>query len=301
MSCVTYTFIIPHNNSKKLLSRCLASIPHRKDIEIIVVDDNSREEERPQQEREDEQILYIDAANSKGAGRARNEGMKIAKGRWLVFADCDDFFNKGFMNVLDQYKDSNKDVVYYNADYVDSKTLMPIIKHPIPALNYFERYNGSKYSEDCVKYKIHAPWAKMVRRQFICEYHISFEEIPKGNDVFFTFQIGYFSKKIAIEKKKLYVYTYNSNSLSNKKKDYITYIGVLKRIFKRNEFYYYIGYKKWKDSIVKFWLKILKKDGVIVFFQTLLYYFKNHSAISNQKYYYVNTINSIKNLSNEKN
>ena len=118
MSCVTYTFIIPHNNSKKLLSRCLASIPHRKDIEIIVVDDNSREEEKPKQEREDEQILYIDAANSKGAGRARNEGMKIAKGRWLVFADCDDFFNKGFMDVLDQYKDSNKDVVYYNADYV---------------------------------------------------------------------------------------------------------------------------------------------------------------------------------------
>lgn len=304
MSGISYSFIIPHHNSKKLLTRCLASIPHRNDIEIIVIDDNSKDEEKPKKEREDEQIIYIDAVHTKGAGRARNEGIRIARGVWIVFADSDDFFHDGFMNVLDQYKDSEYEVVYYSADYVDSQTLKPVTKHPIPALTYFDKYDGSRYSEDCVKYKVHAPWAKMVKREFIYKYRISFEEIPKGNDVFFTFQIGFYSKNIAIEKKKLYMYTYNSTSLSNKKRNYNTYIGILKRIFKRNEFYYYIGYEKWKEPIFKFWLKIIKNDGVTVLFQTLLAYFKNHSSISNQKYFYVNTIKSKSNnttLSNEKN
>lgn len=37
----TYTIIIPHRNIPKLLQRCLDSIPHRDDLHIIVVDDNS--------------------------------------------------------------------------------------------------------------------------------------------------------------------------------------------------------------------------------------------------------------------
>ena len=43
MSSITkkYSVIIPHKNTPELLQRCLASIPKRVDIQVIVVDDNS--------------------------------------------------------------------------------------------------------------------------------------------------------------------------------------------------------------------------------------------------------------------
>ena len=110
----TYTFIIPHHNSPELLNRCLDSIPQRGDIQIIVVDDNSAEDKRPYIERDDVEVIYIDAEHTKGAGRARNYGLKAAKGKWLLFADCDDFYNAGFLEVLDQYKDKNIDMLFFS-------------------------------------------------------------------------------------------------------------------------------------------------------------------------------------------
>ena len=42
---INYSIIIPHKNSTVLLERCLKSIPCRKDVQVIVVDDNSENQE----------------------------------------------------------------------------------------------------------------------------------------------------------------------------------------------------------------------------------------------------------------
>ena len=114
MKQINYTFIIPHHNSPELLIRCLDSIPKRPDIEVIVVDDNSQEDKKPFVNREDTQVVLLNKAQSNGAGRARNIGLSMAKGKWLLFADCDDYYVNGFIDVLDRYLDSNYDVIYYN-------------------------------------------------------------------------------------------------------------------------------------------------------------------------------------------
>ena len=41
----SYSIIIPHYNIPSLLRRCLDSIPHRDDVQVIVVDDKSKEED----------------------------------------------------------------------------------------------------------------------------------------------------------------------------------------------------------------------------------------------------------------
>ena len=90
---INYSFIIPHKNCPDLLQRCVDSIPERDDVQIIVVDDNSDSNKKPAlKERKNLQIILLDAAQSKGAGRARNVGLEHAKGKWLVFSDSDDFF-----------------------------------------------------------------------------------------------------------------------------------------------------------------------------------------------------------------
>ena len=103
MAETCFSIIIPHKNIPSLLQRCLDSIPKRDDVQIIVVDDNSNPQkvdfekfpglDKPNTE------AYFDKSG-KGAGRARNVGLKHAKGEWVIFADCDDYFHVEVLNEI---------------------------------------------------------------------------------------------------------------------------------------------------------------------------------------------------------
>ncbi len=107
MDQYNYSIIIPHKNTPDLLQRCLDSIPRRVDLQIIVVDDNSDIEKVnfihfPGLN--DPHIEVVFTKEGKGAGYARNVGLKHAKGKWLVFADADDKFNECFNDSMDSIK-----------------------------------------------------------------------------------------------------------------------------------------------------------------------------------------------------
>ena len=91
---IMYSVIIPHKNIPKLLERCLQSIPSRNDIQIIVVDDCSDKDVICKVERLCSlyNTLLIKTTEGKGAGYVRNIGLTRAIGKWVLFADADDFF-----------------------------------------------------------------------------------------------------------------------------------------------------------------------------------------------------------------
>ena len=92
-----FTIIIPHKDIPELLDRCLRSIPHREDIQIIVVDDGSYDVDAVKiVEKSFPWVLFIYEKNSCGPGVARNRGLEKANGEWIVFADADDYFGDGF-------------------------------------------------------------------------------------------------------------------------------------------------------------------------------------------------------------
>ena len=287
---ITYSFIIPHHNSPELLARCLNSIPQREDIEIIVVDDNSDADKKPQVKRPDVKLIYIDAEHTKGAGRARNYGLKEAKGKWLVFADADDFFVPGFLDVLDEYKESDSDVVYHPAKAADTVTLREMPALLKPHNEYFSKYDGTKNTLDFIKFRLHSPWWKMVRKELVEKYHIQFEEVPKGNDIFFSYQVGYFSKDVSIDQRPIYVYTYNRNGITNGKKNKEVYMSVLRSKIKIREFYRFINHEEWTVNSIRIWIKMIKKDGILLFSQTLMAYWRNYKDIKSSKLYYVEEI-----------
>ena len=111
----TYSFIIPHHNSPELLQDLLNTIPQRADVEVIVVDDNSDADKKPQLTRDDVHVIYISAQDSRGAGHARNVGLEAATGKWLLFADSDDFYEHHFLEELDKYTDGDYDIVFFSA------------------------------------------------------------------------------------------------------------------------------------------------------------------------------------------
>src|SRR5690606_10038136 len=119
-----YSIIIPHKNIPKLLERCLWSIPRRDDLQIIVVDDNSDPalvDFTNFPGLNDPFVEVIFTKEGKGAGYARNVGVSKAKGRMLLFADADDFFNYCIYDVLEEYKDNDIDLIYFKCNSLHSE------------------------------------------------------------------------------------------------------------------------------------------------------------------------------------
>lgn len=73
-----YSIIIPHYNIPDLLRRSLVSIPHREDVQIIVVDDHSSEQvltELRVIEKDLPYVQFVYSEENKGGGHARNVGL----------------------------------------------------------------------------------------------------------------------------------------------------------------------------------------------------------------------------------
>ena len=232
---IYYSFIIPHHNSPDLLNRCLDSIPQREDIEIIVVDDKSDEDKRPLVIRSDVQIVYIDAEQSKGAGKARNVGLGHACGKWLLFADCDDFYEKNFICELDKYKDSLYDIIFFDAylnyDITSKKCKSDYYKTIIK--EYINNPNSSFWKK-MLKHGNNATWMRMYSHEYIKNIDVKYDEIPACNDGWFVQYAGAMTDNIAVIPHKLYYYVETEGSITKTRKNKDVEIQRLQASFRIN-------------------------------------------------------------------
>lgn len=89
----TVSVIIPTYNRAHLIGRSIQSVLDQtyRDFEIIVVDDGSSDNtEEVITGFIDARIRYVRHQQNKGAGAARNTGIKLAKGKYIAFQDSDD-------------------------------------------------------------------------------------------------------------------------------------------------------------------------------------------------------------------
>ena len=87
--------IIPMHNSSKHIEECLDSVINQtyKNIEIIVVDDNSTDNSAEIVERKkDSRIKLIKLERNLGVSKARNTGIDNATGKYICFLDSDDYW-----------------------------------------------------------------------------------------------------------------------------------------------------------------------------------------------------------------
>ena len=223
MSC-NYSIIIPHKNIPELLERCLASIPQRDDVQVIVVDDSSEERlvdfaRFPGKGRPHTEIIFHKSAigGAGGPGMARNVGMGVAKGRWLIFADADDFFHPAVGDMMDKYKDSEADMVFFRHDSVDNSTLEPVAINTRRnrILDEFDRTAGERDERDeqQVRYMISVPWGRFIRRETIRSHDILFDEVRFSGDVMFSARAGYFAETIVSDPAVVYCNVRREGSL----------------------------------------------------------------------------------------
>ena len=224
-----YSFIIPHRNTPQLLQRCIESIPNRSDIEIIIVDDNSDEQNIPTVSRENVRMIHLKADESKGAGRARNVGLDTATGKWVLFADCDDFYAESFMDELDKYVESTYDYIVFDAYWaINLQTGKQSWDFYKDILSSYLKDAHSKRKLNKVKHTNNSCWNKMISHAYLQRINAKFEEVWACNDGWFVQYIGIHTNNIAVINKKLYYYVLNSGSITTIKRSLSAQIQALR-------------------------------------------------------------------------
>lgn len=214
---IIYTIIIPHHNIPELLDRCLRSIPKRDDVQVVVVDDCSdiKYQQRVKEiEHSHRHVQFVYNGISGGGGKARNTGLLYAKGKYILFADADDFFNDCINDILDDYKTVDVDLVFFKGNSVDTDTFIPAYR--ADHLNYFvdEYLNGKDAVGNFLRYKFGEPWARMVKASVIFDNDIRFDETLIHNDTTYAYLVGYYGKTMKVDDRPLYCVTVRLGSVS---------------------------------------------------------------------------------------
>ena len=255
----SYSFIIPHKNTPELLKRCVDSIPVRDDIQIIIVDDNSDDDKKPSIQRNNVEIIPLKQEQSNGAGRARNIGIERALGKWLLFADADDFYTDKIEIILKKYESEEmSDMVILNAQMIDEEGKTS----PLRMSMYIDNYIKKRfYSEKVLRFEIWTPWSRMIRRSFVEKHKFRFEEVPTGNDMMFCLLCSKYAEVISVE--NIIVYNYLNpvgRSLTNAYSKEITSIEPkVERTFRRYDLYKDVHYI-FKPEHIRSRFKVRKID-----------------------------------------
>lgn len=221
-----YSIIIPVYNAEQTLKRCLdsllAAVDHFAQAEIcelILINDGSGDSS-PEicggYAAQYSFIRFFSQQNS-GPAAARNKGIDLAKGEYVLFVDSDDYVSEDMFAVLeDSLRDGDYDYVLFSMVTTDGK------KEKYSPLGNFctfeERQTLDKVSQLICNKAINPPMAKLYKNRILSSAAVRF---PDGcniaEDRAFNILYALHIHSINVSEKAFYYYSVeNSNSLSRK-------------------------------------------------------------------------------------
>lgn len=211
------SIIVPVYNVEKYLEVCLKSILSQnfKEFEVILINDGSKDKSGEICEeyvREDSRIRVVHIKNC-GAGKARNKGLDLAKGKYIFFVDADDWLEYNALEKHLKYIEKYDMVIgcSNNCYFNNSKFSHSKVEYFYPANIYDTQEKvRNMYVDIAVNSVSHAPHNKMYRKEIIDKYEIRFPNYKKYEDL--TFNNNYIDKinSLAILEENVYNYRVNS-------------------------------------------------------------------------------------------
>lgn len=205
---VKFSIITPFYNSSNFLKKSVLSIINqkRKDIEIILVDDNSKDKSEKEisiLKKNNSYIKYLKNEKNLGVGLSRNKAIKKAKGQYVIFLDSDDQLYKNSINKIEQtiIKKNNPDIV--------------ILKHKkstLPATNekLIEDLKYKKKAKNLVEYLLETKvpfadcWFFCVKNKILKDNKIFFPPTHFGESEFYVLQVLFFIKNFSVNEDFVY-------------------------------------------------------------------------------------------------
>lgn len=199
-----FSIIIPVYNVKTYLDDCVNSVLGQEfsDWEAILVDDGSTDgsgEFCGELAQKDPRIRVIHQEN-RGLAGARNSGMAVAEGDWLLFLDSDDFFLPGFLTSLKAEMDAGTGYDVYVGTYSTvSHTGELIARNSCPQFAAGPAPEGSLSLRFTHYYNMVdvTAWKMAVNRQWQRSHDLWFvQEVRYAEDVVWSLQLFQLAPRI---------------------------------------------------------------------------------------------------------
>ena len=226
-SKVRVSIIIPVYNAEKTLKKTMDSVFNQTDpeFEIILVDDGSSDSSGTLCDgysKSDSRVKVKHIENS-GVSRARNEGIKVASGNYIMFLDADDVIEPNLLE--DNYriiKENAPDVIIFGFRYVLPNRIK---NNEIDQTGIFlgddKRFFDERLEVVVEREMMNAPWNKIIRRELILENGLQFDErFSILEDALFSVSVCAVAKTICVNNKIYHnYYIWDSGSLRTKWSD----------------------------------------------------------------------------------
>ena len=204
-----FSIIVPIYDVERYLTQCIESVLAQdySNYELILVDDGSPDNSIDictKYAKQYSNIVFIHKING-GVSDARNAGIQIARGEYLMFLDSDDYW-EGTTVLSDLQKiitENNPDIIF---NYMSSIYPDKIVNHYInrdKLIGSFREDFQGLYQDGIY---LGFPFTKTIKRELILTNHLFFIKGRSFEDVAWSFFLTKYISSYAIYKNCFYMY-----------------------------------------------------------------------------------------------
>lgn len=193
---ITLSIIVPIYGVEQYLRKCVDSLLNQDldNYEIILVDDGSPDsspaicDEYSQLKIEDRRLkISVIHRENGGLSAARNSGIEVAQGEYVMFVDSDDYIEPNVLGgLIEQVERDKLDVLRYRLQYVNPQyeVYNPYKIDPFKGNDYSEEpTDGVSFLNKRMNTQCYA-WQFILRRDLIYTLHTTHS--TSGNNILFT-------------------------------------------------------------------------------------------------------------------
>lgn len=219
-----FSVILPIYNVEKYLGKCVESILAQTftDYELILVDDGAKDNSPAicdEYAKKDARIKVIHQVNG-GQSNARNNGLDVANGEYVIYIDSDDFImNANFLKNVSEKTCQDVDMIFYKYCnyYEESSVFKPCQFSYIPAMT-------ESATSEIIKKLVMADafygqaWIRAIRRKMLTENGVKFMEGISCEDTDWNYNIWKLNPKVVFIDEPYIAYRQREGSVSRSTK-----------------------------------------------------------------------------------
>lgn len=213
------SIIIPVYNAEKYLHKCLNSVINQTftDWRAICVNDGSTDgsEKILHEFAVKDKRFIVETQANQGVSAARNRGLELAEGKYIMFMDNDDFLHpQAFEIAVQAIEEAQTDFVQFQSQDIEAGVSPAYKKQKIDTLcvvNDFMKKFFQKNELFRAGFIRAALWSKIYRASVA--KNIKFKKLQPSEDELYNIEFLLKSKSCALINNVLYFYVQNPNSV----------------------------------------------------------------------------------------
>ncbi len=207
--------IIPVFNCERYLPECLDSVISQtlQDVEIILINDSSTDSSQEIIDKyglSDSRIRPVELEENRGVGYARNTGIEMAEGEFIIFLDADDYWDDDRMleSLYETAINDKADLVkfgYYKLDSAGQRVI-----HQVDKPRTVKLRSGKDWSFS------YSPWSLLIARKLVIENDIRFDpRLLIGEDSLFNCTLYCHASTLTYLDKVFYCYRFERDGCAS--------------------------------------------------------------------------------------